>query len=82
MLRLPQNTQLAFSTIAEIQQSKKAAYLEKRNCACMGKKNGNKRMRVAISSTSNEAEVELAAFNLVFENCPLIEMLEIGFNTR
>ncbi|XP_071536132.1 F-box/LRR-repeat protein 18-like isoform X2 [Panulirus ornatus] len=43
---------------------------------------GFKRKRVGVSSANSLARAELAAFSLVFENCPLIIMLEIGFNTR
>ncbi|XP_045624591.1 F-box/LRR-repeat protein 18 [Procambarus clarkii] len=42
---------------------------------------GFKRKRVGVPSTSNLSEIEIAAFNLVFENCPMMKMLEIGFNT-
>lgn len=73
---------MLFSGISEVQVSKQSGASQLNNSAGVGKKLGNKRRKICLTTTSNEEEVELAAFNLVFENCPLIEMLEIGFNTR
>lgn len=63
--------------LIEIRHTKKSCITKAENLITVG----FKRKRVGVPSTSNLEEVEIAAFNLVFENCPMITMLEIGFNT-
>ncbi|XP_042239521.1 uncharacterized protein LOC121877731 isoform X1 [Homarus americanus] len=50
------------------------------NTSGMHFSNGYKRQRLGVPTKNNLSEVELAAFNLVFQNCPMITVLEIGFN--